>query len=114
MSSYQHTTIVGNVGSRPRTNTVNGKEVCNFSVAVNSYKGDTQWFRVSVWGKQAAACIKYINKGNKVLVDGELNANLYTGRDNEPKISLNLNARTVKFLTKDGYIDKEANNPIPF
>jgi len=112
--SYQDTTIVGNVGNRPTSNTVNGNTVCNFSVAVDDYKGDTQWFRVSAWGRTGEACIKYVHKGKKVLVAGTLRANIYSGREGEPKIALNLNARTVQFLSKDGYKDRDENADLPF
>jgi len=113
MSSYQHITVVGNVGSRPISNEVNGNTVCNFNVAVNDRNGKPEWFRVSAWGKQALACIKYVHKGKKVLVAGTLSANIYTSRG-EPKISLNIKANVVKFLTKDSYIEEDVDMAVPF
>ena len=113
MSSYQDMTIIGNVGGRPTSSEVNGNTVCNFNVAINDRNGNPQWFRISAWGRQAAACLKYIHKGKKVLVAGTLSANIYTSRG-EPKIGLNINARIVKFLSKDGYIEEEADMAVPF
>ena len=109
--SYQDLTIVGNVGNRPSTREVNGKQVCNFSVAVNNYKGETEWFRVGAWGRLGEVCQQYIHKGKKVLVAGELRANIYSGRNGEPKIALNLKARTVKFLSKSEHFDSGDEPP---
>lgn len=68
-------TIVGNLGSDCRTNTVGGNAVCNFSVAMQSGYGQnkqTHWVDCAYWGKGGEAVAEYLTKGQKVAVSGEL------------------------------------------
>ena len=87
--------------------------VCSFSVAVNrkhdSSSGEPQkettWFRVSVWGRQAEACHKFLQKGRQVLVEGRLapdratgNPRAFTRQDGTPGASYDVTAELVRFL----------------
>jgi single-strand DNA-binding protein len=63
----------------------------------------TTWFRVSVFGKQAEACNQYLAKGRLVLVEGEIDVSTWSDKStNEPRASLELRARTVRFLGGKG------------
>jgi len=105
---YQHTVIVGNLGRDPEMRyTQSGVAVTSFSVAVNrkwtnqdGTPGEkTTWFRVSAWRKLAETCNQYLSKGRLVLVEGEVSASAWTPQDGgDPRASLELNARNVKFL----------------
>lgn len=116
--AYEHTVIVGRVGRDPEMRyTPNGAAVTHFSVAVNRRYTDkdgnpvekTKWFRVTAWGKLAEVCNEHLGKGRLVLVTGEIDASAYTGQDGEPKASLELTAREVKFLGgKSGNGDAQA------
>lgn len=118
---FQKITIIGYLGKDPEMRyTPAGQAVTNFSVATsNKYqKGgewvtDTVWFRVSTWGNQAEACMKYLEKGSLVLVEGRVKAHAYM-KGSEPEATLEVNASTVKFLDKkggDGAHKKEESNP---
>lgn len=66
-------TIYGNVGRDPELrHTQSGKAVANFSVATSERNDETQWFRVTVWEKQAELCDKYVHKGDKIAVQGRM------------------------------------------
>jgi len=105
---YQHTVIVGNLGQDPEMRyTQSGDAVTSFSVAVNrkwtnqdgSPGEKTTWFRVSAWRKLAETCNQYLSKGRLVLVEGDVSASAWTPRDGgDPRASLELTARNVKFL----------------
>ena len=106
---FQQMTLVGNLGSDPVMRLTNsGQSVTNFSVATSRQWIDdngkrqefTTWFQVSAWGKNAENCDKYLNKGDKVLISGEMQApRIYQDRNGNNRADLNLRAQTVKFLT---------------
>lgn len=63
--------------------TRNGDEVCRLNVPVKQGWGDkeqTNWFRVSVWGKRAKSLADNLRKGVKVNVVGELTIGEYDGK----------------------------------
>ncbi|MCI0712890.1 MAG: single-stranded DNA-binding protein [Chloroflexi bacterium] len=106
---YQHITIIGNVGRDPEMRyTAEGVGVCSFTVAVNKrYKRSdgqqvdkTTWFRVSAWRQLAEVCSQYVHKGMQIMVAGEVEANAFTGNDGQPRASLELTARDIKFLSR--------------
>jgi single-strand DNA-binding protein len=77
--------IVGNLGSDPEVRQAGGKPVANFSVATSETwkdkQGDlnvrTQWHRVTVWGPQAEIAGKYLKKGSKVYLEGQIQTRSY-------------------------------------
>ena len=108
---YQRTVIVGRLGNDPEMRyTPSGVPVTSFNVAVNrrwtDQNGDLQerttWFRVTAWRKLAETCAQYLGKGRMVLVEGEIDASAWTGQDGQPRASLELTARTVRFLSPRG------------
>lgn len=96
--------ITGNITRTPETRTVGENTVCNFDVAVNrDYKKDGQpdadFFRVAAWGKLGETCQKYLDKGRKVAVTGEVSCRAYASKEGEPKASLEVHANKVEFLS---------------
>jgi single-strand DNA-binding protein len=78
----QSISIAGNVAN-PETKAVNGKRVCNFSVAVNTKsKGQDKvtWYRCAVWLQDSSRLDQYIHKGDKIAVSGELDVREYNGK----------------------------------
>lgn len=105
---YQRIIIVGNVGRDPEMRyTPSGVPVTSFSVAVNrkwtNQNGESQdkttWFRVTCWRKQAEVAAQYLKKGQKVLVEGEVEASAYTDREGTARASLELSATNFRFLS---------------
>ena len=116
---FQKTAIIGNLGGDPEMRYMpDGTGVTNFSVATNrkwtNQEGElveeVTWFRVSVWGKQAEACQKYLKKGRQVYVEGRLKPDpntggpkLWTRDDGTVGVNFELQSYLVQFLgTKDG------------
>ena len=84
-----------------------GDAVANLSVAISKQwtdaKGEkresTIWVRATVWRKLAENCAKFLHKGSKVLVSGELMpVNVYTKKDGTPGASYEMTAHSVEFL----------------
>lgn len=100
--------LVGNVGRDPELRyTDGGSAVCDFSLATNrSWKdrdgnrqSEVTWWRVTVWGQQAEIVNTYVKKGRQVLVIVDrIEANAYSAKDGTPQASLDVTARTVRFL----------------
>ena len=109
---FSKTIIVGHLGRDPELRyTSGGQPVCSFSVATSRSWTDqsgqpqekTTWFRVTAWGKLGELCNQYLTKGRLVLVEGEVDASAWSAQTGEPRASLELTARNVRFLGgKDG------------
>lgn len=105
---YQRVIIAGNVGKDAEMRyTPNGVPVTSFSVAVNrrwsSASGEQQekttWFRVTCWRKLAETAGQYVKKGQRILVEGEVEAQAYIDREGNARGTLELTASTFKFLS---------------
>lgn len=75
--------------------------VASFTVAVNNRKadGEATFFRCSAWRGTAENCVRYLDKGRKVAVVGEVSARGYTTKAGETKASLEVNVNEIEFLT---------------
>lgn len=99
-------TIIGNLTADPELRqTQNGTAVCSFNVAVNRrFAGadgnrQTDYFHIITWRGNAENCAKYLAKGRKIAVVGELQARLYDAKDGTTRMSLDVQADEVEFLT---------------
>ena len=108
--SYQKIILVGNLGKAPEMRyTPDGKAVTSLSVAVtktwkgqdNEKKSRTTWIQVSCWGKLAENCNQYLDKGSKVLVEGELiEPGVWTNNETgKPQAQNRVNASNILFLS---------------
>ena len=119
---YQSTTVIGHLGRDPEMRYLpSGNPVTSFSMATtrkwNNAEGQLQekttWFRVSVFGKQAEPCNQYLAKGRLVLVEGDIDVSAWADKtSNEPRATLELRARTVRFLGGKGEKVEEAATPV--
>jgi len=98
---YQKTQLIGRLGADPEMRfTQKGTPVTTFRVAVDGRQNETTWFRVTTWGKLAEVCNQYLGKGRLVFVEGEVKVSTWTGKDGQPRATLELTANTVKFLER--------------
>jgi len=109
IASLNKIMLIGNVGSDPEMRyTPNGKAVTSFRMATNyryigsdgERKEETEWFRVSVWGKQAESCNQFLSKGRRVYVEGRLHSRSWEGQDGQMRTSLEVSANRVIFLER--------------
>lgn len=82
--------LIGNVGKEPSIKTFeSGKTLASFSLATSdNYTDqngkkvqDTQWHQVIAWGKTANFIESYIDKGNRVAVEGKLVHRSYNDKE---------------------------------
>ena len=108
--------VIGNVCNDPETrSTPSGVTVCSFNVAVDrrfkDAKGNkvTDFFRVQAWRQLGEVCSKYVKKGMKVAAVGELQPRLYEAKDGTARMSLDVCADDVEFMSRAE--DKPAAKP---
>lgn len=107
MASLAKVTVVGNLGRDAELKyTGGGTALLEFSIATNekwndksgNQKEHTQWFRATLWGRQAEALQQYLVKGKLVYIDGTLRAREYTDREGKNRTSLDVRVDQVKLL----------------
>lgn len=108
---YQKTIVVGHLGRDPEMRyTPSGVPVTSFSVATTrkwtnangEQQEKTTWFRVTCWRKQAELAAQYLTKGQRVLVEGDIDASAWTDKEGSPRASLELTATTFRFMSSRG------------
>jgi single-strand DNA-binding protein len=86
--------LIGHVGQDPEIKTFDGeKKLAQLSIATNDvYKNDkgdkveeTQWHRVSAWGKTADLIEKYVSKGKEIAVQGKLRYRSYDDKNGDKR-----------------------------
>ncbi len=121
--------IIGNLTRDPELRTTtSGVNVCDFTVAVNrrnrrdaqNGQPEADFFRVSAWRQLGEICKQYLAKGRKVCVTGPVSARLYQGSDGQTRVSMDITADDVEFLSSrsdteavGGYSAPSASAPAP-
>lgn len=89
--------ISGNLTAKPEMKTVkSGSSVCVFSVAVKNGE-KTDFYRVNAWSKLGENCNKYLDKGRKAIVVGDLNPYQYESKG-KTYMCLDITAEQVEFM----------------
>lgn len=97
--------VIGNLGKDCVVNTVNGKNVINFTVAhTEKYKDSqgnmqekTTWVDCAYWTDRTAIA-QYLTKGKQVYAEGQPEARSFQRNDGTPGASLSLRVREVQLL----------------
>jgi single-strand DNA-binding protein len=97
--------IIGNLGKDCTVNTVNGKNVINFTVAHTEKYRDSQgnnqekttWVDCAYWTDRTAIS-PYLTKGKQVYVEGTPEVRSFTRQDGTAGASLSLRVREVQLL----------------
>lgn len=101
--------VIGNLGKDCVVNTVNGKNVINFTVAHSEKYRDSQgnnqektiWVDCAYWTDRTAIA-PYLQKGQQVFVEGQPEVRSYTRNDGTAGASLSLRVREVQLLGRKG------------
>lgn len=101
--------IIGNLTRDPEVKTVttkNGETTkCTFTIAVNNRRrgsneqNDATFFRITAWGSLGANCAKYLTKGKRCWVTGEISASAYLNKNGEAACSIEIKAEDIEFLS---------------
>ncbi|WP_396194624.1 single-stranded DNA-binding protein [Flavobacterium sp.] len=101
--------LIGHVGQDPEVKDLEGgKKVANLTLATNDYytndKGEkvenTEWHKVSAWGKTAEIIEKYVAKGKEIAVEGKLTHRSYEDKDGTKRYVTEVVANDILLLGK--------------
>ena len=103
--------LIGNLTRDPQlrtVNTANGEvSVCSFGIAVNRRQGrnaqngqeQTDFFNITAWRQLGELCSRYLQKGRKVCVTGQVSCRTYQAQDGTTRASLEVTADDIEFLS---------------
>ena len=101
--------VIGNLGKDCTVNTVNGKNVINFSVAntekfkdsTGAQREKTTWVECAYWTDRTGL-VPYLKKGQQVYAEGTPEVRTYQTNDGKSGASLSLRVQTVQLLGARG------------
>jgi single-strand DNA-binding protein len=107
MASVNKVILVGNLGRDPEVRyTPDGAAIANVSIATTSkYKNksgemveETEWHRVTFFGRLAEIVGEYLKKGRSIYVEGRLKTRKYTDKDGVEKYATDIIANEMQML----------------
>lgn len=107
MASVNKVILVGNLGRDPEVRYLpSGDAVANVAIATSSrFKGkdgnmteETEWHRVTFFGKLAEIVGQYLKKGRSVYVEGRIKTRKYTDKDGVEKFATDIIANEMQML----------------
>ena len=123
MAGVNKAIILGHLGRDPELNhTQGGQAVCRLNIATsrkytnkstNETVDETEWHRVTVWGKQAEHCKQYLAKGRQCYVEGRLRTSSYEDKDGIKRYSTEIVADQVQFIGGKGDHSSGSDGPPP-
>jgi single-strand DNA-binding protein len=128
MGSVNKVILVGNLGADAELRyTGGGMAVANFRLATTEVWKDkdgqkqeqTEWHRISLWGKQAEAVSQYLVKGKQVYVEGRIQTRKWQDKEGQDRYSTEIKADRVTLLGSGGggrgqvERDEHAHQPAP-
>ncbi len=112
-------TLFGNLGADPELRvTQSGQHVLKLRLATSaSYfdrdaqqrKERVEWHSVTVWGKRAEALAKFLSKGSRLLIEGELRTSSWDDDQGNKRYRTEVNALNV-ILAGGGQRGGQGNN----
>lgn len=102
-------TLVGNLGADPEIRTTpTGSQIGSLRVAtVSSRKGqsgnwedETEWHRVTIFGKTAEFFGNYARKGNRVLVTGRIRTRKWQDKNGQDQYTTEIVANEAQILER--------------
>ena len=111
--------LIGNLGQDPKVHTTQSNSiVTQLSVATSrrvkqadgNYADETEWHRVTCFGKTAEVARDYLTKGRQVYIEGRLRTRKWTDKDGTEKYVTEIICETLKLL---GRKDDGAQAPAP-
>jgi single-strand DNA-binding protein len=115
--------VSGRVTGDPEAKEFNGKKATCFSVAADTRERTSDgnyipiFYRITAWGSLGDRCLKYLRKGERIIVTGDLTQRCYLDNSGKPKVSNSISARDVDFLSgrrDQGSTNKRQDDDLPF
>jgi single-strand DNA-binding protein len=116
--------FIGNLGKDPEVRSMqNGDKVANLSLGVSEKWKDkatgekkerTEWVRVTIFGQLAEVAERYLKKGSKVYICGQMQTRKWTDKDGADKYSTEivLQGFRAELLMLDGKQSAGDDTPV--
>jgi single-strand DNA-binding protein len=121
MSSINKVILIGNIGQDPEIKyTAKGDAVVNLSLATSEQwvdkasgekKEQTEWHRISIFGKPAEIAAQYLKKGSKIYVEGKIRTRKYTDQQGAERQSTDILCDSFKMLGSSEAKQTNATKP---
>ncbi len=107
MASVNKVILVGNLGRDPEMRYLpSGEAVANLALATtDKYKDksgqlveQTEWHRISFFGRTAEVCGQYLKKGSQVYVEGSIRTRKYTDKEGIEKYATEIRGDRMQML----------------
>ena len=111
MASVNKVILIGNLGRDPEVRYLpSGDAVANFSVATTEKWKDksgemqeqTEWHRISFFGRQAEICGEYLRKGSQVYVEGRIQTRDWEDKEGNKRQTTEIIALSMQMLGRRG------------
>lgn len=118
MASVNKVLLVATLGKDPEVRQAqNGNAICNLSAATSrKYKDaqgnaqeETEWHRISLFGKMAELAGQYLSKGSSVYIEGRLRTRKYTDKEGIDRYVTEIIGENMQFLDKKTAIVRSTN-----
>jgi len=123
MASVNKVIVLGNLGRDPEIRyQPSGDAVANIAVATTSkwkdkntgdMKEETEWHRISFFGRLAEIVGQYLKNGSSVYVEGRLQTRKYTDKDGVEKYATSIIAENLQMLDSRPTGDQGQGNSAP-
>ncbi len=119
MASVNKVIIVGNLGRDPEIREFQNGLIANLAIATsrryNSKDGtpvtETEWHRVTFFGRTAEICRDYLKKGSQAYVEGRLRTRKYQAQDGTDRYTTEIVGETLQLLDRRGDARPEGDAP---
>jgi len=110
-------TVVGRVSQDVEVKDFNGRNCANFNVAAQNKNKDkntnqygTNFYRVTAWGQAADTASRFLKKGHRVGVVGDLVIRNYVGSDGAQHTAVEINNAEIELIETKAEAEARANN----
>jgi single-strand DNA-binding protein len=123
MASVNKVILIGNLGRDPETRyTADGAAITNCSIATTDrwkdknsgeMKENTEWHKLSFFGRLAEIAGEYLKKGKPVYVEGKLRTRKWQNKDGVDQYTTEVIVENMQFLGGRDNDDEDNTQPRP-
>lgn len=108
MSNVNKAIIIGRLGQDPDIrHTQTGQTVANLSAATSERYKDksgqqqeqTEWHRITLWGKLGEIAEQYLKKGDLVYIEGKLKTRKWTDKNGQDRYTTEIVGNELRMLS---------------
>ena len=108
MASVNKVILIGNLGRDPEIrSSQNGGKVATLNIATTEFRKDsktgtsaeqTEWHRISIFGKLADVAEQYLKKGSSVFIEGRIRTNKWTDKTGVERYGVEVICESMQML----------------